>query len=168
MYEFKPAGKRGAVKVVFSLETSAGCSVCVAGSFNDWDPAVTPMEYDLKKRVHRGSIDLGPGEYEYKFVIDGKWSLDESNPNFYPNDFGTLNSVLKITDDDLQAVSAPAGKALSGGAPKAAADDLPADSAPAGSRMTINLAKDDDLPADSAPAGKALSGGVPKAAADDR
>ena len=123
MYELEPAGKRGAVTVAFSLETSPGCTVGVAGSFNDWDPAVTPMEYDPKEHVYRGAIDLGPGEYEYKFVIDGKWSLDESNPNFYPNDFGTLNSVLKITADDLPAVSAPAGKASSGGAPKAAADD---------------------------------------------
>lgn len=97
MYELKPAGKGEAVTVTFSLETSPGRTVGVAGSFNDWDPAVTPMEYDPKEHVYRGSIDLEPGEYEYKFVIDGEWSLDESNPNFYPNDFGTLNSVLTTT-----------------------------------------------------------------------
>ena len=97
MYELKPAGKGETVTVTFSLETSPGRTVGVAGSFNDWDPAVTPMEYDPKEHVYRGAIDLEPGEYEYKFVIDGEWSLDESNPNFYPNDFGTLNSVLTTT-----------------------------------------------------------------------
>ena len=94
MYELKPADKEGRVTVVFSLEMPPGRTVGVAGSFNDWDPATTPMKYDPKEHVYRGSITLGPGEYEYKFVVDGEWFLDESNPNFYPNDFGTLNSVL--------------------------------------------------------------------------
>ena len=99
MYELEPAAKRGAVTVAFSLETSPGCTVGVAGSFNDWDPGVTPMKYDPEERVYRGSVTLEPGEYEYKFVVDGEWFLDESNPNFYPNDFGTLNSVLTTAAD---------------------------------------------------------------------
>ena len=98
MYELEPADKGDRVTVTFSLETSPGRTVGVAGSFNDWDPSVTPMEYDPEKHVYRGSFEnLEPGEYEYKFVVDGEWVLDESNPNFYPNDFGTLNSVLKTT-----------------------------------------------------------------------
>ena len=39
---------------------------------------------------------LAPGEYEYKFVRDDEWMTDEGNPNFAANDFGTLNSVMKV------------------------------------------------------------------------
>ena len=39
---------------------------------------------------------LEPGTYEYKFVVDGEWKLDESNPNFAPNSLGSLNSVLVV------------------------------------------------------------------------
>lgn len=42
------------------------------------------------------TIHLAPGTYEYKFVVDGEWVLDESNPNFAANDFGTLNSVINV------------------------------------------------------------------------
>ena len=37
-----------------------------------------------------------PGTYEYKFCVDGQWQPDPENPNFMPNDLGTLNSVLVV------------------------------------------------------------------------
>ena len=83
-------------KVLFSLEASQGRSAAVAGSFNDWEPAATPMQYDPQSQTYRAIVELAPGEYEYKFVVDGEWLLDESNPGFFPNDFGTLNSVLSV------------------------------------------------------------------------
>ena len=92
----KCAGRR---KVLFSLEAPQGRAVSVAGSFNDWDPGVTLMPYDPVLKVYRIEVMLVPGEYEYKFVVDGEWLLDEANPGFYPNDFGTLNSVLVVPED---------------------------------------------------------------------
>lgn len=86
-------------KVLFTLESSPGSTVAVAGSFNEWDPAFTPMEFDEHSGMYRASVYLEPGEYEYKFVVNGEWLLDESNPGFYPNDFGTLNSVLVVPED---------------------------------------------------------------------
>jgi 1,4-alpha-glucan branching enzyme len=83
-------------KVLFTLETSSGRSVAVAGSFNDWDPAAAPMTRQKDTDIYQTELVLPPGEYEYKFVVDGEWLLDETNPSFYPNDFGTLNSVLVV------------------------------------------------------------------------
>ena len=83
-------------KVLFSLEAAPGHTAAVAGSFNDWDSAVTKMEYDPAGGTYRAIVELFPGEYEYKFVLDGEWLLDEANPEFFPNDFGTLNSVLRV------------------------------------------------------------------------
>ena len=39
---------------------------------------------------------MEPGDHQYKFVVDGEWRLDAANPNFVPNDFGTLNSLLTV------------------------------------------------------------------------
>ena len=124
MYELKPAGRKGWVTVTFSLKTAEGHTVSVAGSFNDWDPAATPMKYDPKECVYRSSVtlQLAPGEHEYKFVIDDKWEEDESNPHFCPNDFGGLNSVLQVPSDDLPGSSAPAEKPFPGNAPEATTD----------------------------------------------
>jgi len=81
--------------VVFTLEDAPGRQVFVAGCFCDWQ-----LKYKLVDRDNRGvytcRVLLPPGEYQYKFVVDGEWRLDAANPNFAPNDFGTLNSLLKV------------------------------------------------------------------------
>ena len=88
-----PAGRR---TVEFSYEGNPGHFVAVAGSFNDWDPEVSRMRYDSSLHCYRTAIELERGDYEYKFVVDGEWFLDESNPGFAANDFGTLNSILAV------------------------------------------------------------------------
>ena len=76
-------------------ESVPGKKVFAAGSFNDWKP-----EKELKDSgntgVYRAQLRLEPGEYQYKFVVNGNWCLDAENPRFIPNDFGTLNSVLVV------------------------------------------------------------------------
>ena len=83
-------------RAVFSYAAAPGHSVVLAGVFNDWDSAGTVMEYDAENAVYRCALELSPGVYEYKLVVDGEWLLDDSNPNFVSNDFGTLNSVMKV------------------------------------------------------------------------
>ena len=83
-------------RALFSYVAAPGHSVVLAGVFNDWDSAGTVMDYDAEKAVYRCTLELSPGVYEYKLVVDGEWLLDDSNPNFVSNDFGTLNSVMKV------------------------------------------------------------------------
>ena len=68
----------------------------LAGSFNDWEPELAVMEYSAKRGGYAVTLALAPGEYEYKFVRDDVWLPDDGNPNFAANDFGTLNSVVKV------------------------------------------------------------------------
>lgn len=50
-------------------------SVNLAGSFQDWDPAATPMA-----QTYALWVDLEPGTYEYKFVFNGdQWAGDMCN-----------------------------------------------------------------------------------------
>ena len=93
----KPAKKPARRTVTFTLEDAPGRQVFVAGCFTNWEP-----KHKLTDRespgVYTAKILLAPGEYQYKFVVDGEWRLDKANPNFVPNDFGTLNSLLRVTD----------------------------------------------------------------------
>lgn len=96
MFDFGKMKKAGTVEVNFTYTTAPGHSVSLAGVFNDWDPARSQMKYSAKSGSYSCMVKLAPGSYEYKLVVDGEWLLDEENPNFVTNDFGTLNSVAVI------------------------------------------------------------------------
>jgi len=83
-------------RVNFEIEAGIGKTVSVAGSFNDWDATAKVLVDKNGDGVYTGTMMLAPGVYEYKYVVDGDWRLDERNSNFAPNDLGTLNSVLVV------------------------------------------------------------------------
>jgi len=70
--------------------------VLLAGDFNAWVP-----DAGVSLELHQdGSwtkyVQLPPGRYEYKLVVDGRWVADPLNPEQVPNDAGSANSVLEI------------------------------------------------------------------------
>ena len=80
--------------------------VCIAGSFNDWHPAATPMlhlSHDRWVKV----LSLPPGRYEYQLVVDGKWVCDPATAEKVPNPFGGFNSVLIVSDNQPQPRKEP-------------------------------------------------------------
>ena len=70
-------------------------SVSLAGTFNDWDPTVQPLVKG-DDGLWRTSIELEPGEYVYKFVVDGTWMEDPGNPDTVDDGYGGVNSVLSV------------------------------------------------------------------------
>jgi len=88
----KPAAK----SVTFTVHAEKGKAVYVAGEFNKWDPAAKKMAYKAKDGVYAATVKLAPGEYQYKFVIDGTWCADPENVNSVQNDQGTFNSVIVV------------------------------------------------------------------------
>jgi 1,4-alpha-glucan branching enzyme len=77
-------------------------AVFLAGSFNDWSPVSTPMAKDADGNWSL-AVDLKPGRYEYKFVVDGAWCCgpghDCNHPGCQecvPNPFGTRNRVMEV------------------------------------------------------------------------
>lgn len=56
-----------------------GSLVQLAGSFTNWEPQ--DMKFDGATGYHTFSLDVVPGNtYQYKFIIDGKWCLDQDIP----------------------------------------------------------------------------------------
>lgn len=91
----KKEKKAARSSVLFTLEDAPGRQVFVAGCFSDWEPKYRLTDKD-GSGIYSCRVLLPPGEYQYKFVVDGEWRLDAANPNFAPNDFGTLNSLLSV------------------------------------------------------------------------
>jgi 1,4-alpha-glucan branching enzyme len=69
-------------------------SVFLAGDFNQWDLSSHPLKPD-KNVTWKISLDLYPGQYEYRFFVDGKWQNDPNCRDLIENPFGTSN-CLKI------------------------------------------------------------------------
>ena len=69
--------------------------VCIAGTFNDWRPAVTPMVH-LSKDLWVKDLLLPPGRYEYRLVVDGHWICDPMAEEQVPNPFGGSNAVVNV------------------------------------------------------------------------
>ncbi|MFZ0825861.1 MAG: isoamylase early set domain-containing protein [Verrucomicrobiia bacterium] len=69
--------------------------VNVAGNFNDWRPEATPL-----KKTGTGEwavrLMLRSGQYEYRFVTDGRWSEDPRASQRVANPAGGFNSVLLV------------------------------------------------------------------------
>lgn len=86
----------------FTCTAPAAKAVFVAGTFNDWNPTATPLKRG-PKGVWSADIELAPGRYEFKFLVDGVWccepSCDEPHDGCakcVPNAFGTMNRVIEV------------------------------------------------------------------------
>lgn len=90
------ATKPAKVDVTFSVHAEKDKTVYVAGEFNNWDPTDKKLVYKARQGIYTGTIKLRPGEYQYKFVIDGTWCADPENVNSVANDQGTFNSVITV------------------------------------------------------------------------
>jgi chromosome partitioning protein len=58
--------------VVFSAPFDQARQVLIAGDFNNWTPASTPM-FHQPGTGWSMKLPLSPGRYRYRFVVDGKW-----------------------------------------------------------------------------------------------
>ncbi|UCG53387.1 MAG: AAA family ATPase [Candidatus Latescibacterota bacterium] len=82
--------------VLFSLDAPRASVVAVTGQFNNWSKKGVPLERDPKDGVWKVVVDIEPGAYEYRFIVDGAWGRDPANKNYIPNEFGGENSLLVV------------------------------------------------------------------------
>lgn len=84
-----------AISHVFSLMAPEATEVYVAGDFNNWENNKHKMR-KYKSGLHKKSVRLKPGRYEYRFVVDGRWWTDPANQQRCTSVFGEDNSVVQI------------------------------------------------------------------------
>ena len=85
----------GVVRVRFQCHAPTAQRVCVAGTFNDWQPEATPLQPQAHG-LWMVELPLSPGADEYLFVVDGCWRQDHNATETTPNPFGELNAVVRV------------------------------------------------------------------------
>ncbi len=85
--------------VRFEFTHPTAVTVCIAGTFNHWQPETKPM-HSLGNGRWRKETALPPGTYEYCLVVDGTWMTDPLSQETVPNPFGGRNSVLRVGQCD--------------------------------------------------------------------
>jgi 1,4-alpha-glucan branching enzyme len=83
------------VPVRFEFTHPTATTVCVAGTFNQWQPEAKILHSTGTGRWWNEML-LTPGTYEYCLVVDGHWMPDPLAKEAVPNPFGGQNSVLKV------------------------------------------------------------------------
>jgi chromosome partitioning protein len=82
--------------VLFSLDVSQARTVAVTGEFTNWSKEGVPMQKDGSDGLWKVVLDIKPGEYEYRFIVDGVWIRDPGNRDYIRNEFGQENSLLIV------------------------------------------------------------------------
>ena len=82
--------------VVFVTLYPRANSVQIAGDFNNWQPQQHIMEKVGDSGVWQTQMELNPGRYRYRLVVDGQWQQDPYNELTESNPFGGFNSVIEI------------------------------------------------------------------------
>jgi 1,4-alpha-glucan branching enzyme len=89
-----PGNRPQALPVHFELVDPEAQTICIAGTFNNWQPASTPR-IALDSGRWAKDLLLSPGTYEYCLVVDGKWMPDKRAKATTPNPYGGLEFGLE-------------------------------------------------------------------------
>ena len=83
-------------RILFSLLARRAKHVQLVGDFTDWEARPIPMDrMKPRSRTFGAIVDLPPGTYQYKYIVDGEW-VEDPKADSVPNEFGTSNSVITI------------------------------------------------------------------------
>ena len=82
-------------RVEFRILAPGAGEVLLSGTFNKWSETSDPMKKD-DAGVWKKVKVLPGGQHEYKFIVDGEWTLDPLCGDTVPNEHGTLNSIIRL------------------------------------------------------------------------
>lgn len=99
---------KGTYKVTFTLPaeaTNGSKNVVVLGDFNNWESAKA-LNMKAGKGDFSASVDLAPGTYEFRYLIDNLvWENDYQADNYVSSPFpGINNSVIFLPAEAKKAV----------------------------------------------------------------
>ena len=86
-------------EVVVRFRDSGASDVRIAGDFNGWVPdkgVRSLIESEGAVRVWTKILQLAPGTYQYRYVVDGEWREDPENPEPDSGAVGRRSSILVV------------------------------------------------------------------------
>lgn len=63
------------------------------------------MTYVPDVRYHILVAEIPPGDYVYRFVVDGRWKVADGDPNLVEDQFGELSHFLSISHESLASAT---------------------------------------------------------------
>ncbi|HXG47555.1 MAG TPA: isoamylase early set domain-containing protein [Methylomirabilota bacterium] len=81
---------------VFTLVDPQAREVKLVGDFTTWEKEPIALKRH-KDGLWKVTVPLSPGQYEYRFVVDGQWRDDNQCQVRRPNPFGALNCVREVS-----------------------------------------------------------------------
>lgn len=85
-------------EIIFSVFAPEARDVYLVGEFNSWQ-----INDSARMMQNNGTwskkINLNSGKYRYRFVIDGNWIEDVSNPLKEVNPYGSVDSLVEISSN---------------------------------------------------------------------
>ena len=81
-------------EVVFVIEARHAAHVQVMGDFNDWN--LDGSEMEPGDGIWKKIVNLPPGRYRYRYIVDGRWQSDPLNAAVEPSPYGGHNSILVV------------------------------------------------------------------------
>jgi enterochelin esterase-like enzyme len=85
----------------FELDAPAAREVYLAGEMTNWDQGKLPMQRSADGKW-RLNVDLAPGQWLYKFVVDGLWIADPGPADRDADGAGGEHSFVFIGNGDWQ------------------------------------------------------------------
>lgn len=91
----KPTLKPSLRRIPFAITVEGAREVALTGDFSKWSAS------GIKLTRSQGSewqivLELLPGEYQYRILVDGKWSDYPKEAKRVPNGLGGTNCVLVV------------------------------------------------------------------------
>ncbi|GIX49863.1 glycogen-binding domain-containing protein [Limisphaera sp. 4302-co] len=80
----------------FRFNAPTAMSVLLAGDFTHWQQQAIPM-HKGPDGIWTVTVQLPPGTYHYRFIVDGEWRDDPECTLRVPNPFGSENCVIKVS-----------------------------------------------------------------------
>lgn len=84
--------------LLFIQPDDQGRQLAIAGDFNDWNPQQTPMMRNGQLGLWQAVVNVPPGRYHYKLVVDGQFVHDPYNKAVETNPYGEENNVVDVAD----------------------------------------------------------------------
>ena len=82
--------------VVFTIAAPGAEHVHLAGDFNNW--TLDGSEMEPEGGIWTKVVNLPPGRYRYRYVVDGRWQNDPLNAVVEPSPYGGDDSVLVMDE----------------------------------------------------------------------
>src|ERR1043165_9281267 len=82
-------------EVPFTVRAKGASEVIVTGDFTKWSREGIRLRKGPNDEW-RTVLELDPGEYQYRLLIDGAWQDDPQAVKRAPNPFGGQNCILKV------------------------------------------------------------------------